>query len=79
MTEWEYARALFRAASDAAYEAAYLPAIHAGIRITERHERLYLALRAYNNANQLYEDARVEMWGEAETRAASAYRGGLSD
>jgi hypothetical protein len=76
VTELEYAKGLFRAACDSAYEATYLPAINACRRITQRDELLYLALRAFNNAELLYEDARVELWSEAQTRAAFGYHGG---
>ena len=80
MTDREHAKLLFRDACDTAYKAAHLPEFTTGHRyITERDERLYLLLRAYNNAELLYEDARVSAWSDAETRAASGYHGGLSD
>ena len=78
MTEYEYFKALFRAASDAAYEATYVPAIHA-YHVTERTEQLYLTLRGYNNTDLMFDEIREQLNYEASVqhvRDASAYHGG---
>lgn len=78
MTDFEHAKHLFRAACDEAYYAT-LRSISDHRRVTGHTEQMYLTLRAYNNAELLYQDCRELLWTEVETRAARAYHGGSND